>query len=150
MIAWTREAAARRLLISKAPSGRPPPCCGTTLKDCALTETPAAPHIVGETEFRGLPMAQSKTMEHATLAPESLPVSKEVLEVRQAPGGHWVSDGFPVRTIFAYDNAEAVRPFLLLDYVGPHHFAPSQKSPGLLLHPRHGLETLTVVSTGDV
>src|SRR5258706_5659001 len=150
MIAWTREAAARRLLISKAPSGRPPPCCGTTLKDCALTETPAAPHIVGETEFRGLPMAQSKTMEHATLAPESLPVSKEVLEVRQAPGGHWVGDGFPVRTIFAYDNAEAVSPFLLLDYAGHHHFAPSQKRRGVGEHPHRGFETVTVVYAGEV
>src|SRR5258707_7307892 len=150
MITWTREAADRRLLISKAPSGRPPPCCGTTLKDCALTETPAAPHIVGETEFRGLPMAQSKTMEHATLAPESLPVSKEVLEVRQAPGGHWVGDGFPVRTIFAYDNAEAVSPFLLLDYAGPHHFAPSQQRRGVGEHPHRGFETVTVVYAGEV
>src|SRR5260221_7686223 len=149
MIAWTREAAARRLLISKAPSGRPPLCCGATLKDCALTETPAAPHIVGETEFRGLPMAQSKTMEHATLAPESLPVSKEVLEVRQAPGGHWVGDGFPVRTIFAYDNAEAVSPFLLLDYAGPHHFAPSQKRRGVGEHPHRGFETVTGVYAGE-
>jgi len=95
-------------------------------------------------------MAQSKTMEHATLAPESLPVSKEVLEVRQAPGGHWVGDGFPVRTIFAYDNAEAVSPFLLLDYAGPHHFAPSQKRRGVGEHPHRGFETVTVVYAGEV
>ena len=53
---------------------------------------------------------------------EALPELKGIAEVRAAPGGHWVGDGFPVRTVFGYDNAEAVSPFLLLDYAGPFHF----------------------------
>jgi hypothetical protein len=33
---------------------------------------------------------------------------------------HWVGDGFPVRTLFAYSNlGPVVDPFLLLDYAGP-------------------------------
>ncbi len=96
-------------------------------------------------------MAQSRTIENlGTLAPESLPALKEVLEVRHAPGGHWVGDGFPVRTIFAYDNAEAVSPFLLLDYAGPYQFGPSQKRRGVSEHPHRGFETVTVVYSGEV
>ena len=49
----------------------------------------------------------------------ALPAAKDVLEIRHAPKGHWVGDGFPVRTVFAYDNAQAVSPFLLFDYAGP-------------------------------
>src|SRR5215471_16941090 len=96
-------------------------------------------------------MFESKTTENvSTLARESLPVSKEVLEVRRAPQGHWVGDGFPVRTIFAYDNAQAVSPFLLLDYAGPHHFTPASKRRGVGEHPHRGFETVTVVYSGEV
>src|SRR5215471_17370677 len=96
-------------------------------------------------------MFESKTTENvSTLARESLPVSKEVLEVRRAPQGHWVGDGFPVRTIFAYDNAEAVSPFLLLDYAGPYRFPPSAKPRGVTEHPHRGFETVTVVYSGEV
>jgi redox-sensitive bicupin YhaK (pirin superfamily) len=96
-------------------------------------------------------MLESKTTENvSTLARENLPVSKEVLEVRRAPQGHWVGDGFPVRTIFAYDNAEAVSPFLLLDYAGPYRFPPSAKPRGVTEHPHRGFETVTVVYSGEV
>src|SRR5215470_15441413 len=96
-------------------------------------------------------MFESKTTENvSTLARENLPVSKEVLEVRRAPGGHWVGDGFPVRTIFAYDNAQAVSPFLLLDYAGPYHFTPASKRRGVGEHPHRGFETVTVVYSGEV
>ena len=37
-----------------------------------------------------------------------------------APGQHWVGDGFPVRTLFAYNSHGGdMSPFLLLDYAGP-------------------------------
>ena len=38
--------------------------------------------------------------------------------------GHWVGDGFPVRSLFSYQrDGAAISPFLLLDYAGPHVFA---------------------------
>jgi redox-sensitive bicupin YhaK (pirin superfamily) len=95
-------------------------------------------------------MAQSKRVENAAARAQTVPVLKEVLEVRQAPSGHWVGDGFPVRTIFAYDNAEAVSPFLLLDYAGPYQFPPSNKRRGVSEHPHRGFETVTVVYSGEV
>src|SRR6266404_3499912 len=96
-------------------------------------------------------MAQSQVKTRPSASGiESLAELKEVAEIRAAPGGHWVGDGFPVRTIFAYDNAEAVSPFLLLDYAGPHHFAPSQKRRGVGEHPHRGFETVTVVYAGEV
>ena len=68
-------------------------------------------------------MAQSQVMtKRSTGGIEALPELKGIAAVRAAPGGHWVGDGFPVRTVFGYDNAEAVSPFLLLDYAGPFHF----------------------------
>ena len=93
-------------------------------------------------------MLETKTI--ATKRAERIPLLKEVVEVRRAPGGHWVGDGFPVRTIFAYDNAEAVSPFLLLDYAGPYHFTPSAKRRGVGEHPHRGFETVTVVYSGEV
>jgi redox-sensitive bicupin YhaK (pirin superfamily) len=95
-------------------------------------------------------MAQSKTVENVATRTETLPVMKEVLEVRRAPSGHWVGDGFPVRTIFAYDNAAAVSPFLLLDYAGPYQFPASNKRRGVGEHPHRGFETVTVVYSGEV
>ena len=29
---------------------------------------------------------------------------KNILGIYTAPRGHWVGDGFPVRTLFSYDN----------------------------------------------
>ena len=38
---------------------------------------------------------------------------------------HWVGDGFPVRSLFSYNNlGQAISPFLLLDYAGPRNFDP--------------------------
>lgn len=47
--------------------------------------------------------------------------AKTVLDVRRAPGRHWVDDGFPVHGMFGYDGAGVAErsPFLLLDYAAP-------------------------------
>jgi redox-sensitive bicupin YhaK (pirin superfamily) len=76
-------------------------------------------------------------------------VLKDVVHVRAAPGGHWVGDGFPVRTMFGYDNPQ-VSPFLLLDYAGPHQFTPSSTPRGVGEHPHRGFETVTIVYSGEV
>ena len=45
---------------------------------------------------------------------------KKILGVYNAPGQHWVGDGFPVRSLFSYSShGRQMSPFLLLDYAGP-------------------------------
>jgi len=47
---------------------------------------------------------------------------KRVVAVHASPQGHWVGDGFPVRSLFSYDGlGAALSPFLLLDYAGAVH-----------------------------
>ncbi|MFZ4831699.1 pirin family protein [Rouxiella sp. Mn2063] len=76
---------------------------------------------------------------------------KKVLEIYHAPRGHWVGDGFPVRSLFSYDrSAEALSPFLLLDYAGPANFTPTDTRRGVGIHPHRGFETVTIVYKGEV
>jgi redox-sensitive bicupin YhaK (pirin superfamily) len=64
---------------------------------------------------------------------------------------HWVGDGFPVRTVFSYnDLAKELSPFLLLDYAGPAQFPPTNKRLGVGEHPHRGFETVTIVYDGEV
>jgi quercetin 2,3-dioxygenase len=77
--------------------------------------------------------------------------SKEVLSTWHAPEGHWVGDGFPVRTLFSYNRmGKLLSPFLLLDYAGPAEFAASDKRRGVGEHPHRGFETVTIVYSGEV
>ncbi|MBU0556091.1 MAG: pirin family protein [Alphaproteobacteria bacterium] len=69
--------------------------------------------------------------------------------------GHWVGDGFPVRSLFSYSGAngaqgEQISPFLLLDYAGPHVFEPTSHRRGVGEHPHRGFETVTIVYDGEV
>ncbi|MCC2097928.1 MAG: pirin family protein [Hyphomicrobiales bacterium] len=77
---------------------------------------------------------------------------KKLNEVLKTGSGHWVGDGFPVRSIFSYnDNAEATSPFLLFDYAGPWTFDPNDGRPrGVGQHPHRGFETVTIVYDGEV
>jgi quercetin 2,3-dioxygenase len=76
---------------------------------------------------------------------------KQVSSIISAPAGHWVGDGFPVRTLFSYDRlGPSVSPFLLLDYAGPHDFAATDQRRGVGEHPHRGFETVTIVYEGEV
>lgn len=76
---------------------------------------------------------------------------KKLMYIKRSNGGHWVGDGFPVRTLFSYhDLAEELSPFLLMDYAGPHHFASTSRRRGVGAHPHRGFETVTIVYDGEV
>lgn len=76
---------------------------------------------------------------------------RKVLGVYSAPRGHWVGDGFPVRSLFSHaSHGEHVSPFLLLDYAGPAEFTPTDKPRGVGTHPHRGFETVTIVYKGEV
>ncbi len=63
---------------------------------------------------------------------------------------HWVGDGFPVRSLFSYADGNQFDPFLLLDYAGPHRFAPAEATRGVGEHPHRGFETVTIVYHGEL
>jgi redox-sensitive bicupin YhaK (pirin superfamily) len=76
---------------------------------------------------------------------------KKILGIYSAPRGHWVGDGFPVRSLFSYDShGQQMSPFLLLDYAGPAHFEQAAKPRGVGEHPHRGFETVTIVYDGEV
>jgi quercetin 2,3-dioxygenase len=82
---------------------------------------------------------------------QGLPVKKAVLGVHAGPTGHWVGDGFPVRSLFSYDGlGQHLSPFLLLDYAGPAQFSPAARPRGVGEHPHRGFETVTIVYQGEV
>ncbi len=76
---------------------------------------------------------------------------KSVSFIQRNTQGHWVGDGFPVRTLFSYnDDPAAFSPFLMLDYGGPVEFEPTTKRRGVGAHPHRGFETVTIVYDGEV
>lgn len=76
---------------------------------------------------------------------------RKILGVYSAPRGHWVGDGFPVRSLFSHASHGAdVSPFLLFDYAGPADFPPADTPRGVDVHPHRGFETVTIVYEGEV
>lgn len=76
---------------------------------------------------------------------------KKIISVHSQPQGHWVGDGFPVRTVISPRQQGAkVGPFIMLDYGGPYEFEPATKPRGVDSHPHKGFETVTVVFQGEV
>jgi redox-sensitive bicupin YhaK (pirin superfamily) len=75
---------------------------------------------------------------------------KRVQSIRRNAQTHWVGDGFPVRTLFAYDEPVPFSPFLLLDYAAPATFEPAKEPRGVGPHPHRGFETVTIVYAGEV
>lgn len=77
---------------------------------------------------------------------------KKIQTTYSAPHGHWVGNGFPVRSLLSYDRmgANSISPFLLLDYAGPAQFEPGTHRRGVGQHPHRGFETVTLVLQGEL
>ncbi|HFF8525015.1 TPA: pirin family protein [Providencia rettgeri] len=77
---------------------------------------------------------------------------KKIIGIYQSPRSHWVGDGFPVRSMFSYNNhGKYLNPFLLLDRAGPFDFPSSDSANrGVGEHPHRGFETVTIVYDGEV
>ncbi len=76
---------------------------------------------------------------------------KKLIGVQGNDRGRWVGDGFPVRTLFFYqDLGKQMSPFLMLDYAGPAEFVSSAERKGVGSHPHRGFETVTIVYEGEV
>lgn len=76
---------------------------------------------------------------------------REILRIDPPPAGHWVGDGFPVRSLLSHrTQGEFVSPFLLLDYAGPADFPSALAPRGVGAHPHRGFETVTLVLDGEI
>src|SRR5258706_9725755 len=76
---------------------------------------------------------------------------KKLVRIYQSSRTHWVGDGFPVRSVFDYNGlGRELSPFLLLDYVAPYEFPPSNRRRGVEAHPHKGFETVTVAFQGQI
>ena len=76
---------------------------------------------------------------------------KKLIGLQGNDRGHWVGDGFPVRTLFFYqDLGRQMSPFLMLDYAGPAEFPSTTERKGVGSHPHRGFETVTIVYEGEV
>ncbi len=76
---------------------------------------------------------------------------KKLLRIHQSSGMHWVGNGFPVRSVFGYnDLGRELSPFLLLDYAAPYAFPPGNEKRGVGGHPHKGFETVTVAYQGEL
>jgi redox-sensitive bicupin YhaK (pirin superfamily) len=76
---------------------------------------------------------------------------KRISSIHRGGERHWVGDGFPVHTVFSYqDLAAELSPFLLLDHAGPTDFEPTGDERGVGWHPHRGFETVSVAYEGEV
>ena len=76
---------------------------------------------------------------------------EKVIGIQGNDQGHWVGNGFPVRTLFFYQQlGKEMSPFLMLDLAGPAEFPPTTERKGVGTHPHRGFETVTIVYEGEV
>ena len=77
--------------------------------------------------------------------------TKELAGIYQAGSHHMVGDGLPVRNMIPGAGIdEQLSPFLLLDYMGPEQFPPTDRQLGVGEHPHRGFETVTIMYQGKL
>ena len=77
--------------------------------------------------------------------------SKRILGLYRPASTHMVGDGFHVRNLFpSNDLGEHISPFLMLDYMGPSTYAPTDTPRGVGEHPHRGFETVTILYQGEI
>src|SRR5690606_6056096 len=98
------------------------------------------------------PRDECKSGKDGTAAPVKGTAMKDIEAILRNDSGHWVGDGFPVRSLFSYHgDTKSISPFLLFDYAGPWNFEPTADQPrGVGEHPHRGFETVTIVYDGEV
>ena len=77
---------------------------------------------------------------------------RNIRQIYQATGRHWVGDGFLVQPLFSHMGEDrGTNPFLMLDYAAPQTFSPNAGAPrGVGQHPHKGFETVTIAYQGEV
>lgn len=73
---------------------------------------------------------------------------KQIKYSRKAAAPHMVGDGFQVKTFITSQMWEEMSPFLMLDYIGPVSYLPTDHPRGVGVHPHKGFETVSILWEG--
>jgi redox-sensitive bicupin YhaK (pirin superfamily) len=73
---------------------------------------------------------------------------KQIKYVRKAAQPHMVGDGFKVRTFITSAMWKDMSPFLMLDYIEPTTYLPTEYPRGVDVHPHKGFETVSILWDG--
>jgi quercetin 2,3-dioxygenase len=73
---------------------------------------------------------------------------KQIKYIRKAAPPHMVGDGFKVRTFISSAMWKDMSPFLMLDYIEPTTYLPTEYPRGVDVHPHKGFETVSILWDG--
>lgn len=73
---------------------------------------------------------------------------KQIKYIRRAAPPHMVGDGFKVRTFISSAMWKDLSPFLMLDYIEPTNYLPTDHPRGVDVHPHKGFETVSILWEG--
>jgi quercetin 2,3-dioxygenase len=73
---------------------------------------------------------------------------KQIKYIRKAAPPHMVGDGFKVKTFISSAMWKDMSPFLMLDYIEPTTYLPTEYPRGVDVHPHKGFETVSILWDG--
>jgi redox-sensitive bicupin YhaK (pirin superfamily) len=73
---------------------------------------------------------------------------KQIKYTRKAAPAHMVGDGFKVRAFISSAMWKDMSPFLMLDYIEPTTYLPTEYPRGVDVHPHKGFETVSILWDG--
>ena len=73
---------------------------------------------------------------------------KQIKAIRKAAQPHMVGDGFKVKTFITSQMWQDLSPFLMLDYIEPVNYLPTDHPRGVDVHPHKGFETVSILWEG--